>query len=526
MAEGSQDHGFSSEGVDAQIAMGLSSAEAGDWRAALDCFRRAAQLDATRATAFLLIGNVLGRLGEWAEAVESYQNAVEIDPEYADAYNNLGIAFEELGRDHDAIAAYAKSIQINPNQANAYFNLGKLSATLDEVETARGLFEKAIALEPRHAYAYHELGSLQEKSGLLEEAAASYQRSAELNPTRTVRKNLATVLTLLGDPGGIDRLKELVREQPDDAETHWSLGMGLIAHGRYAEGWREYEWRTEIPRFYKHHRRFDQPRWRGEELDGQTILLYGEQGYGDTLQFLRYVPLVAARGGRVLLEVHPVLRRLLEGFPGVAECVGQGGAKPEFATQASLMSLPHLLGVAGIPAPVAPAVREGKGDGSPSVLQTGGLKVGLAWAGNPGHKRDRLRSIPLVQWRSLAQIDGVAFISLQVVPVGVEAGDSGHYFDFVEDCTGLPDFAALAAVVSKLDLVITVDTAVAHLAGTMGKTVWILLSNVVDWRWGLRGSSTEWYPSARLFRQTTPGDWSGVMADVGRELQRLTTTSW
>jgi tetratricopeptide (TPR) repeat protein len=501
-----------------RISRGLSEQETGDWKAALNSFRESARLDPVRASAYLLIGDALGRLGEWAEAVENYQNAIRLDPRYADAYNNLGIALLEIGRDSDAIAAYAKAIEIDSNHANAYFNLGKFLARRDKFDIASELFEKALAIQPLHAYAHLELGALQEKSGFLERAASSYRRSMELDSTRTVRENLAAVLALIGDPTGIEQLEQLVREQPLAAEAHWNLGMALLRHGEYERGWEEFEWRAEIPRFRKHHQRSDQPRWQGEPLEGKTILLYGEQGHGDTLQFLRYVPLVVEQGGRIILEVPPLLCRLLRGFPGVAECIALGNAKQQnFSTYASLMSLPHLLRVEAIPKPIAPAGLE---TSEASFLQSGKLKVGLAWAGNPSHKGDRLRSIPLVQWKSLAQIEGVVFTSLQMGPANPRAGDSGSNFKFAEDCADHQDFADLATVVSKLDLVITVDTAVAHLAGTMGKPVWILLSNAADWRWGLHGTSTEWYPSAKLFRQTTPADWSEVMTNISQELQR------
>ena len=476
-----------------------------------------------RAPAYLSIGNVLTRLGRWEEAAESYWQAINADPRFADAYNNLGIALSRMGREHGAIAAHAQAIEINPFHANAYFNLGKLSAKFNEFATASALLEKAIAIQPMHAYAYLELGVLQQKAGLLEKAASSYRRSMELDPTRTARGNLAGVLALMGNSEGIDRLEQLVREQPLDAESHWNLGIGLLLHRRYEEGWREFEWRTEIPRFYKLHHRYRKPQWRGEPLQGTTILLFGEQGHGDTLQFLRYVPFVTGRGGRVVLDVPPLLCRLLQEFPGVSECVALGDPKPDFSTYASLMSLPHLLGARAIPPPVAPAVQDatvfrerGTAGSAPSRL----LQVGLAWAGAASHQRDRLRSIPLAEWNSLAQIEGVAFTALQMGPPNAGAGSTGHRFHFVEDCAGLADFAALAAVLAKLDLIITVDTAVAHLAGMMGKPVWILLSNAVDWRWGLHSASTEWYPTARLFRQTTPADWKSVMADVGYELQK------
>ena len=504
---------------EAHISLGLAMQEVGDWKAALFHFRKAVELEPQRASLYLLMGNALGRLGKWAEAVEAYRSAVTLNPRYADAYNNLGIALAKAGLDREAIAAYGKAIEIDPRHANAYFNMGKLSARLNELHTAIALFEMATVFDPNHAYVYHELGAAQEKLGQLERAATSYRWSMQLDPTRTVRENLASLLALLGDPAGIEQLEELVREAPLDAESHWNLGIGLLLHGRFKEGWKEFEWRTEIPRFRKQHHRFEQPRWQGESLEGRTILLFGEQGHGDTLQFLRYIPLVAARGGRIVLEVPPLLCSLLQGFPGVAECVGLGDAKPEFSTYASLMSLPHLLGSQAIPPPIAPL---GLKREAADLPLSGKLKIGLSWAGSPKNKRDRLRSIPLAQWNPLARIEGVAFTSLQMGPKSTGPEDSMHLFNFVEDCAGLADFAELAAVVAKLDLVITVDTAVAHLAGTMGKPVWILLNHAVNWRWGLRGTSTDWYPSARLFRQTRPAEWSDVIENVRLQLEAQT----
>ena len=499
---------------------GRQQEQAGDWTAALSHYRQAAELDPKYAPVYLLIGNAFVRLGDWAAVVANYQNAILHIPNYADAWNNLGIALLEIERDKEAIAAYAKAIEINPLHANAWFNLGKLSARMNETEAAFTLLQKAIAIDPRHAYAWHELGSLQEKTGLLEKAVSSYVRSIELDPTLTVRENLAAVLTLLGYASGLDQLRQLVREQPLNADSHWNLGMGLLLHGHYEEGWNEYEWRMEIPRFYTHHHRFSQPRWQGEPLDGRTILLYGEQGHGDTLQFLRYVSMVAARGGRVVLEVLPLLKRLLQEFPGIAACISPDDEKPEFSVHASLMSLPHLLGLDIIPEPVAPAPQYFPGSENSQHRK---LQVGIAWAGNPNQKRDHLRSIPLEQWKPLAAVEDVVFTSLQMGPSRFSGESSDSPFQFVEDCRELPDFADLAAVVAKLDLVISIDSAVAHLAGTMGKPVWILLPNAVDWRWGLRGATSLWYPSAKLFRQTTPRDWSQVMANIGTALRATAT---
>jgi len=506
------------ETFDSLIARGLREQQAGNWKDALSSFLQAARQDPSRAPVYLLIGNCFSRMDDWAGAKENYQRAIATDPGYADAYNNLGLALQATGCDHEAIAAHAKAAEIDPNHANAHFNLGKMCARFNEFPAAMAMFEKALAVEPEHAYALHELGSVEERCGLLEKAAASYRRSLKLDPTRTVRENLAAVLTQMGDPEGIAMQEQLVREHPDEAEPHWNLGMGLLQHGRYAEGWREFEWRIDIPRFRNTHHTFAKPRWTGERLDGKTILLYGEQGHGDTLQFLRYLPLVAERGGRIALVVPPLLRGLLSGLPHVAACVGLADPKPEFDTYASLMSLPHILEHYRIPPPLTLKIPE---SGPVNPASTAKLNVGLAWAGSPKQKRDHLRSIPLALWNRLSAVEGVDFTALQMGRPNPNAGNAGHTFHFVCDCVDFEDFAELAAVVAKLDLVIAVDTAVAHLAGSLGKPVWILLSNTMDWRWGLQGTSTDWYPNARLFRQTAPADWTQVMADVEDALKRL-----
>ena len=504
--------------ADSEIATGLAAQQAGNWAAALAHFRHAADLDPMRASTWLLVGDALARLANWQEAVEAYRKATSLDAAYADAHNNLGIALLEIKCEKEAVQSFANAIGANPNQANAYFNLGKILAGQGQSGIATELFTKAIAIEPAHAYAHHELGNSQEKMGFLYDAAHSYRRSVELDPTRTVRVNLAAVLTLLGDPLGPEQLEELMREQPFDAESHWNLAMGLLLHGNFRQGWQEYEWRTEMPRFHKHHHRFDTlnlPRWRGENLDGKAILLYGEQGHGDTLQFLRYVPAVVERGGRVILEVLPLLKELLRDFPGIAACISPDDPKPQFSVYAPLMSLPWLLDAQFIPPPVWPGVL------NPQPLTSRRLKVGLAWSGNPDQKRDHLRSIPLEQWNSLGLLKGVSFTALQMGPSRFEPSATEPTIPFVADCFNLPDFASLAAVIAKQDLVISVDTAVAHLAGTMGKPLWILLPLSVDWRWGLSGDSTPWYPNAKLFRQKTPGSWTDIMNDVSRELAAL-----
>lgn len=490
-----------------------------NWPAALHHAEQALLFNPTDLEALTLTANILLRLNRWSEAVEAYKLVLATEPNNAPIHNNLGVALGKLDQHHAAVAAYTRALELDPTHTNAWFNLGKLSAQLNQPEAALQLLSKALACDPNHAYAHHELGSLLEHQGLLAQAAAAYRTSAQLDPTRVVRDNLARVLALSGDPAGLDLYRQLLRnppDQPDDPEAHWNLGMALLLHGHLREGWAEFESRTRIPRFAPFHTRFPQPRWNGEPLGGRTILLYSEQGHGDTLQFLRYLPLVADRGGRIVLEVPPLLHRLLQHLPqrlpSLVACIPHNHPRPPFDTHASLMSLPVLTAADTIPPPLPLG-----GHPSPRPQPSTTLNVGLAWSGNPKHKRDHLRSIPLAELTRLAAIPHLRLTSLQALPLNPADAACQHLFHFARTCHDM-DFADLADVIAGLDLVIAVDTAVAHLAGTLGKPVLIALSNVMDWRWGNHPTQTPWYPSARLFRQATPASWHGVVTDLATAL--------
>ena len=498
------------------IALGRTHAGQDDWEHALEAFDEALHFEPSNLEAACLRADALARLDRWADAAESYRQALALDPGQAQVLNNLGVALGKLGKHHEAIAAYSRALAIDPQHANAYFNLGKLAAKLNQLDTASLLFQQALDADPNHAYAYHEMGSLLERQGSLKEAADAYRQSVRLDPTRSVRENLARVLTLLGDPAGLEQGRTLIAEQPDNAEAHWSYGMALLLHGHYQEGWEHFEWRTQIPRFAPYHGRFAQPRWAGEALNGRTILVYAEQGHGDTLLFLRYLPVVQALGGKVVFEMPPLLLPLLRETPGAEICIAYGDPRPHFHTHASLMSLPYLTKVHAPPQmPFLPTLQSLQPSAQTS---TATYKVGLAWSGNPKHQRDHLRSTPLLAWKDLTHIGNVTFTSLQALPLNPADLACKGLFDFAAECDDM-DFAQLAEVIEDLDLVISVDTAVAHLAGVMGKNVWVALSNVMDWRWGMDESTTPWYPSARLFRQTVPNDWTGVVTSIGAALR-------
>lgn len=478
---------------------------------------RALELDANSPDAHFNLGNWYLKGKEFAPAIEHLKRSLALKPGQADAFNNLGLAYAEVKEIDASKENYLHAIELNPAYADANFNLGNLLAGENLHREAIECFDRAVALQPEFAKAFHNRGASEEKLGELEAAEASYRAAIAADPEYgDVLSNLGLLLTVRGNAEGIRILEELLAREPDAVDAHWNLGIALLRRGEYLRGWPEYEWRWEREKFTSPKRGFKQPQWRGEPLAGETILLHAEQGFGDTLQFVRYVPLVAARVGRVVLEVQPALVRLLARVPGVAGCIAKGQPLPEFAWHCPLMSLPLAFGttIETIPPIAYPgeprAAQEAKGE----------LRVGLVWAGNPKHPLDALRSIPFAELLPLAEIEGVSFASLQVgAAAAAEAANWPR--DLAEPLKQVRDFADTAEVVEGLDLVITIDSAVAHLAGTLRKPVWILQSPIPDWRWGLNGDATAWYPTARQFRRASSEPWQAVIARVAAALVEL-----
>jgi len=496
----------------------------GDLATAEFHLQKVLSLNPGHAAAHLELGNLMRADGRLEEAVAMYRKLIALSPNDAAGWNNLGAALTDLKLTDDAEAAFRKATSLDPKCDEAFFNLGKHLSLFGDESTAVEMLEHALSLNPRSAAAYTQLGFIAQNRGQLREAADFYRQSLTISRDSSIaRHNLGLVQSSLGDPEGLDLLEATVREQPESAEYHWNFGEKLLLHQRFHEGWKEYEWRKQVDKFADQHRAFEQPQWDGTPLDGKTILLYAEQGQGDTLQFARYAELVAERGGRVVLEVQRSLQTSLQGMPGVAECIAQGDALPELATYAPLMSLPYIFDTNAdtIPPPSSSFAERFASPPQPKPA----LQVGIVWAGNKKDKRDRLRSTSLSQWSELATIEGIEFTSLQTGEPAQQANEQGNGFSFVKDCDNVKDFADTAAIIAGLDLVITVDTAVAHLAGTMGKPVWILLYDPVDWRWGLEGEKSPWYPTARLFRQFKQGGWAPVFERVTSSLRALVKTS-
>ncbi len=360
-----------------------------------------------------------------------------------------------------------------------------------------------------------------QQRGAFGQAEARYRRALAAMPaTPELHNNLGVTLCALGRSGeAVASFRRAVALQPGYADAHVNLGMALLTQGALAEGWREYEWRWRMAAYARERSTLTTPRWRGEAGNGR-LLLHAEQGAGDTLQFCRFAPLAAARGWRVTLSAPASLVRLLRGAPGVAEVVEQGDARPPHDRHCPLPSLPFALGLDAAPALAAylradPALA-GDWRGRLSATATGGLRVGLAWAGSPLLPADARRSLPPVRLARLAGLGRVRLVSLQKGGPAAPAA-----LGLIDHTAALHDFADTAALVANLDLVVSVDSAVAHLAAAMGKPVWLLDRFDHCWRWIAGRLDSPWYPTLRIYRQPRPGDWDAVLVAVARDLGRV-----
>ncbi|HEY1542668.1 MAG TPA: tetratricopeptide repeat protein, partial [Xanthobacteraceae bacterium] len=445
-------------------------------------FRQAIALDSSFVEAHYHLGNLLRQTQRPAEAEASYRTALALRPDHYQAHNNLGAAIGELARFEESLEHFRRAIALKADYAEAHVNFGQALRALDRADEAEAACRCAIALAPGFATAHLNLGFALQDLGKLDEALVQFRA------TQAAR--------------------------PDHAKAIASEAIVLLLGGDFAAGWEKYEARWRIGDLPP--RNFAQPQWRGEPLTGKTILLHAEQGFGDAIQFLRYAPLVAARGGKVVVEVRKPLIPLIAGMEG-ADVVARGERLPAFDVQCPLLSLPLAFGTTldTIPAttPYLAAAPERAAYWRDRIDVAPGLKVGLAWAGSAVHRNDRRRSIPFDALSSLLTVEDTRWFALQVGPRAADL--AARKGSIVTDLAAeLGDFGEAAAVIAALDLVITADTAVAHLAGAVGKPVWVMLPFAPDWRWLMRRNDSPWYPSMRLFRQPRPGDWASVVASV------------
>jgi Flp pilus assembly protein TadD len=451
-----------------------------------------------------------GRLGE---AQSLYRQVLAYQPDHPHALQLLGVVTHQLGQSDAAIDLLRRAIAIEPREARYHFNLANVFHDRRQVDDAIAAYREACRLDPQFTAAHRKLAVELLHSGRAREAAVAFESVAKLEPHSAHAQNDLGVALVAA--GLLDRsttaFRAAIRLDPNHAEAHNGLGGNLLLQGDFELGWPEYEWRWRGQGATSTPPNFQQPQWRGENVEGKTILLHADQGFGDSIQFVRYIPLVAAGGATILLQCPPELRRLFQSVPGIHEMFLPGQILRKFDFHCPLASLPLAFGttIQSIPATV-PYISAAARTDLPS-----GFKVGIAWSGRPAHANDANRSIPIKQFEPLSIVQNVALHSVQK-----DSPPSDTAFELIDHSKELTDFADTASLIAALDLVISADTAVAHLAGAMGKPTWLLLPYSPDWRWLLNRDDSPWYPTMRLFRQPVPGDWQSVIQRVADELPK------
>ena len=499
--------------------LGNGLRELGRLDAALGSFDRAIALRPDFAEAHNNRGMVLQNLRRRDDALFSFEKAIALKPDYAEAYNNRGVMLQELDRFVDARASFDAAIAARPDYAEAYNNRGNARKHLSDLEGAVADFDKAIALRPDYAAACYNRGTVLQEQRRFDDALAGLDRAIALQPDHAeAYNNRGLVLQDLKRPDdAVASFARTIALKPDYAEAYVNQSVCLLQLGRFAQGWRLYEWRKKTEQPFGD-RSFAQPLWLGkDDISNRTVFVHWEQGLGDTVQFARFAKLLTARGASVVMSVQQPLYRLLAQMHPDIQVINQDDVPGAFDFHCPLMSLPLALGTTleNIPArePYLFADESLRQAWQARLPPKTKPRIGIVWSGGPKHKNDRQRSIDLPTFASLLA-DNVHWISLQKELRESEAAALAR-LDHVERCgEQLQDFADTAALIDALDLVIAVDTSVAHLAGAMGKQVWILLPYNADWRWLLDRSDSPWYPTARLFRQDGTRSWSNVLADV------------
>jgi len=517
--------------TDAHTNLGIALSDLGRPAEAEASFREALRVRPNYPEGHNNLGKVLDDTDRPAEAEASFREALRLRPNYLDAHNNLGKVLNDLGRPAEAETSLRKALRLRPNYLDAHNNLGIAQRDLGRLAEAEASLREALRLQPNFAEAHNNLGKVLDDLGRPAEAEASFREALRLRPNYPeAHNNLGVALRDLGRPAEAEMsYREALRLRPNYPEAHNNLGLTLLLAGRFEEGWKECEWWRKVKPYSSSARDFSVPLWNREAIGDRTILLHAEQGFGDTLQFCRYVPLMVCGGG-VFLEVQAPLVRLLSRLPGVRQIVAMGDRLPHFDLHCPLMSLPLVFGTTLETIPVAtpylsadPALAA---NWQGRLVGLDGLRIGLVWAGGQknfpaGAAVDRRRSIALKALAPLGEVSGVSFVSLQKAGPAAQAADPPQGMTLHDFTTDLHDFEDTAALVVNLDLVISVDTAVAHLAGALGKPVWLLNRFDTDWRWLLNRDDSPWYPTLRQFRQPSPGDWNSVICAARDALQRL-----
>jgi Tfp pilus assembly protein PilF len=442
--------------------------------------------------AMMNLGVIANLLGRNDVALEMLNRTIDTHPKFANAHYWLANVLRDMGRIDESIAEYHRAIALNPDLVDAHTNLGDVLKTAYKTAEAVTEFQKAVALVPDSAEAHHNLALALKEDGRFPEAVTACRKAIAL--------------------------------RPDYNAAHLTLSLLLLTQGEFQEAWKDYGWRWKHPQYSS--REFAQPRWDGSSFEGRTLLLHNEQGFGDAIHLVRFLPQVAERGGRLIVECRPELGRLFRQFAPYASLTVSTQPLPPFDLHCPLMDLLPIFGIdlSNIPGntPYLKAPPEEVEKWRARLRDHGEcLKIGLVWAGSSTNRNDRNRSIPLEKLAPLARVPGVHFFSLQKGQPSAQAKNPPARMNLTDWTPELNDFADTAALIENLDLILTVDTSTAHLAGALNKPAWVMLPMVPDWRWLLGREDSPWYPTMRLFRQRVPGDWSDVVNRLAAALERF-----
>jgi tetratricopeptide (TPR) repeat protein len=512
----------------------IALTQLGQLESALISCNKAIELKADYYEAHHNKGIILEKLNRLPEAIKSYNESISLAPNYSQAYINLGNTYLLIGKYDDSLACYRKALFVDPSNADIFHNLGNTYLEMKQFKEALSSYDKAIDINPYFVDAYLNRGNVLQRLRLLEESLISYNKALEINPKfAQAYSNKATALQELRElDEALINFNKSIEIDPSYPTAYFSKALLLLLSGQFEKGLDLYEWRWKDPSTGQAMRNFIEPVWLGvENIAGKTILLYAEQGLGDTLQFCRYAKLVDELGAKVLLEVQKPLVHLLHSLGDGIEIFENGSQLPDFDFQCPILSLPLALNttIESIPRSIPYInIDISRQNLWRDCLGNSGFKIAICWQGSTQGKVDIGRSFPVSLFEGIAKINGVRLISLQKNE-GIEqlkSLPSGMKVELLPDDFDSGDNAFLdsAAVLKCVDLVITSDTVLTHLSGALGVKTWLPLQYVPDWRWMLDRSDSPWYPNHRLFRQKTRGDWTGVFKEMENELKAMVST--
>jgi tetratricopeptide (TPR) repeat protein len=483
--------------------------------------------------ALSLMANIAADLRQVEEGLRWADRAIAADPGAAAPHYSLGRLWELAGRADRAEASYRRVLGLDPDHAKAHNNLGCVLSLQGKLDEALACYRQALQLDPEQPEANQNYAAMTSDAGAQEVAIQGYLRQTQRDPTDArAFNNLANIYIGLGRRReAMANLELAIALDPNRAEAHYSRSLLLLSEGDYAAGWKEYEWRWRLDNpLSAPGRRFAQPMWDGSDLGDGALLMHGELALGESMQFVRYARLAAARCRSVIFECAPRLRSLLQGVEGVGQITTPGAALPPFAAHIPLFGLPRVFGTTLQNIPWnGPYIHADPGRVAKwrKLIESAGaarFRVGLVWSGNPQHPYNRDRSVALAALAPLQKVSGVAFYSLQKGEAVANTSLQPAPTSLIDLTAHERDFLDTVAFISHLDLVITVDTMISHLAGAMGARVWVLLHRVPDWRHHLQRSDNPWYPTMRLYRQTRDGEWAKVVDRVANDLCKLTSS--